>query len=71
MKVVEFHQMFAVGDLVVLKSGGPIMVVSGFNNKFIDVDWFVQDDVKRAEFRPEQLIVIAKRGTDHADQEKA
>lgn len=51
------------GDLVVLKSGGPIMTVDSVNTSIFDDDkvtgivcvWFVADKLERARFEPDAI----------------
>jgi len=45
-----------VGDLVRLKSGGPVMTVSWLNSGDVGCNWFNQsDELKTAHFRAAEL----------------
>jgi uncharacterized protein YodC (DUF2158 family) len=51
--------MFKIGDLVLLKSGGPVMTVSEEISKdSICVDWFKDEELKRDAFDPNELIKV-------------
>lgn len=49
---------FKVGDLVLLKSGGPIMTVDFVENSLIRTIWFVNDNAIREGFEPSELILV-------------
>lgn len=52
--------MFQVGDLVKLKSGGPVMTVSWINNENTGCNWFNQnDELRTANFRHNELRLIS------------
>jgi uncharacterized protein YodC (DUF2158 family) len=63
---MDFSQMTALkpGDLVVLKSGGPVMTVDTVNTDVFDDDkvtgvlcaWFVGNKLERARFDPGALV---------------
>ncbi len=50
-----------VGDVVVLKSGGPEMTVNSLLNpdddQVVEVEWFVGGDLRRAIFDVDQLVL--------------
>ncbi len=41
---------FSSGDIVVLKSGGPPMTVETVENDWVEVVWFINNDLKRGSF---------------------
>ncbi|MCY9875899.1 DUF2158 domain-containing protein [Vibrio natriegens] len=48
--------MFSIGDIVVLKSGSPIMTVAYINNEGnVTCQWFLDGDVKSHSFHPQTL----------------
>jgi uncharacterized protein YodC (DUF2158 family) len=47
--------MFKVGDVVLLKSGGPKMTVSEIDEDSVFCRWFHNNRVQSACFAPEQL----------------
>lgn len=50
---------FTTGDLVRLKSGGPVMTVDGYapgSSGKLSCVWFEGSEHKRAAFRPEALV---------------
>ena len=49
--------MHKTGDLVRLKSGGPVMTVSFIASQTVGCDWFDEENRHQtANFRPEQLV---------------
>jgi uncharacterized protein YodC (DUF2158 family) len=58
---------FVVGDVVRLKSGGPLMTVGGFakddDGNLVDVTWFSGDIVKDSSFPPEALVKVDPTAT--------
>lgn len=54
----ETAPKFAVGDIVVLVSGGPPMTVAGFwGDGTAMCHWFDHGELKEASFRPESLTL--------------
>lgn len=53
-------EQLSVGDIVRLKSGGPLMTIQGFfvtrGTRLAKCSWFVNDDAKSDNFAPESLI---------------
>lgn len=48
------------GDVVVLKSGGPMMVVHNANDaQVVSCTWFVEGEPKRAQFERSALVKVA------------
>lgn len=48
-------EIYKVGDLVRLKSGGPKMTVNSINSVWIDCAWFTGSKANRENFKPEAL----------------
>ena len=51
---------FSTGDLVQLKSGGPVMTVEGHINIDVDVVWFVGTKYTSNSFKPDMLEMATK-----------
>lgn len=49
--------MFSVGDVVMLKSGGPHMTVTNHNEKGVHVVWFSNSETRQEVF-PEPVLVL-------------
>jgi uncharacterized protein YodC (DUF2158 family) len=47
--------MFKTGDVVQLKSGGPLMTVAEVNGDDVDCRWFVGNEEKSSSFPSEML----------------
>lgn len=60
--------MFNRGDIVTLKSGGPLMTVSGIPNQHSSAchcQWFDQsDELQNAQFRPEALVLAKEHSEE-------
>jgi uncharacterized protein YodC (DUF2158 family) len=52
--------IFKVGDLVVLKSGGPTMTVESIGQGRVECVWFIDNELKRSSFDGALLNVAAK-----------
>lgn len=50
-----------IGDLVILKSGGPVMTVADVAD-LVMTQWFVSEEVRTDRFDDNQLIVVATVG---------
>lgn len=55
---------FKLGDLVKLKSGGPVMTVNRNIDQFTSCIWFhpLTQELKDATFKTEQLVLIPSEG---------
>jgi uncharacterized protein YodC (DUF2158 family) len=51
-------EQFREGDVVQLKSGGPLMTISKLGETGIYCDWFIKDELKHGVFKPYQLKKI-------------
>lgn len=49
---------FKISDLVILKSGGPMMVVSRVEKEIIDCDWFEDRTLIRDGFHEDELMKV-------------
>ena len=60
-----FHPQFKVGDVVVLRSGGPAMTMElipvGADMEVYGVCWFSGDVLHRDAFTKEQLLFVARK----------
>ena len=57
--------MFRVGDVVQLKSGGPLMTVSEIDGNVVHCRWFLQQEEKSSSF-PSELLQPANTGPKFA-----
>ena len=55
--------MFKAGDVVQLKSGGPLMTVSEVNGSIVHCRWFVGAEEKSSSFSPEMLKAASASGS--------
>ena len=59
---VEPSQEFSSGQLVSLKSGGPVMTVSRFENGSVTCQWFGEgDEIQTSSFGPELLELVERQ----------
>jgi uncharacterized protein YodC (DUF2158 family) len=57
----EEEQEFSAGQLVSLKSGGPVMTVSGIENECVTCQWFGEgDEIRTGSFGPELLELVER-----------
>lgn len=51
---------FELGDLVILRSGGPVMTISyETTDEYIQCDWFNDRELKHDAFHPNELIKVS------------
>ncbi|TBA16304.1 YodC family protein [Rhizobium ruizarguesonis] len=48
---------FKIGDLVKLKSGGPVMTVTDLRASIVETSWFAGAKNEKAIFKPEALEI--------------
>ncbi len=51
---------FKAGDLVVLKSGGPVMTVDEQNSYGVECVWFAGAKHEKARFKPDSIEITTK-----------
>ena len=55
---------FKEGDIVVLKSGGPNMTVSGFKGTYVMCTWFISGKAEVMQFASDALEIYQKPASD-------
>ena len=56
---------FPVGSIVVLKSGGPRMTITSYQNGFPLCEYFVNGELKRFPTRKENLQLVVDDDDEH------
>ncbi len=60
----ESSQKLKIGDVVQLKSDGPLMTIEEYKNGNFICQWFWEGEVNRGYFPPDSLrLVVKKKGT--------
>ena len=66
--LLDTESPFPVGTTVRLKSGGPLMTVDGFENGTAFCAWFQGDEISRARFSIQALLVQSDESKQSSEE---
>lgn len=64
-------EYFHAGDIVMLRSGGPLMTVEDTEDGEVDCSYFVQGHLEHATFREEALVILFEGDTTEESAEES